>query len=418
MSERLRVVHVIDSLAASGGAENRLVDEVLSLTERFDQTLVRLYQRDDLAAPLEHAGVPVVPLGFDAARAGWSWPRASRRLARLVRSIEPDVIHTSLFSGNLVGQLAGWRSDVPVVSTFNRTGELALQRALQPGVASWRGALMQRIARHAARRGDVHYRAVGEYAAVTNTALMGLPSKAVTVIPRGVALPPRDAADGAGSPADRRPFGVPDGVPLFVNVARLVPEKGQHLLIEAFARVLAQEPTAHLAIAGAPGHAEAAVRDAIDSAGVGSAVHLLGFRDDARALVRAADVFAFSSVSEGSPGAVVEAMALGTPVAGFGIPPVSELTRGGRLGWLARPGDTGALADAMMAALHSPDSACRAAAARAFAEEHYTLAAVSERLGDLLEARAVSAPARRPPGRGARRGRGASAATSPRVRSG
>ena len=57
-------------------------------------------------------------------------------------------------------------------------------------------------------------------------------------MPRGVR--PRSAGDGgddalAGGRADRAAFGVPDGVPLFANVARLVPEKAQHLLVEAFA---------------------------------------------------------------------------------------------------------------------------------------------------------------------------------------
>ena len=48
---RVRVVHVIDSLAGSGGAENRLVDEVVALTPRFDQSVVRLFERDFFDAP-------------------------------------------------------------------------------------------------------------------------------------------------------------------------------------------------------------------------------------------------------------------------------------------------------------------------------------------------------------------------------
>ena len=88
---------------------------------------------------------------------------------------------------------------------------------------------------------------------------------------------------------------------MFVNVARLVPEKAQHLLVEAFAAARADLPGARLAVVGPPGPAEPAVRAAIERHGVAGAVHLLGFRDDARALVAAADVFAFSSLSEGRP---------------------------------------------------------------------------------------------------------------------
>src|SRR5690606_40160874 len=120
---------------------------------------------------------------------------------------------------------------------------------------------------------------------------------------------------GGGGGAGRGAFGLPDGVPLFANVARLVPEKAQHLLVEPFARVRAELPDARLAIAGAPGPAEGAVGAAVERTGTGDAVALLGHRSDARALVAAADVFAFSSLAEGLPGAGVEGLVLGAPAA-------------------------------------------------------------------------------------------------------
>ncbi len=118
---------------------------------------------------------------------------------------------------------------------------------------------------------------------------------------------------------------------------------------------------------------------------------LLGFRSDARELVAAADVFAFSSVSEGSPGAVVEAMVLGTPVAAFAIPPVAELTRGDEHAWLAPPGDPGALADAMLDAwAGARPQANGLTETQRWAAATYSLEAVAGRLGDLLEDRVRS----------------------------
>jgi hypothetical protein len=81
-------------------------------------------------------------------------------------------------------------------------------------------------------------------------------------------------------------------------------------------------------------------------------------------------------------------MALGTPVAAFAIPPVAELTEGDRYGWMAEPGSAEALGRAMLAAATDAGRDERAAAARAHAAEHYSLAAVARRLGDLLEQRA------------------------------
>ncbi|HKY68287.1 MAG TPA: glycosyltransferase, partial [Acidimicrobiales bacterium] len=378
----LRVVHVIDSLAGSGGAENRLVDEVLALDGRFSQRVVRLFERDYFDVHLAEAGVPVTALGFHASAAGRSWPAIGRRLAGVLAADRPDVIHTSLFTGNLVGQLAGARLGVPVVSTFNRTGDLDLQRTLQPGVATWKGRTMQAISRHVATLGDVHYRAVSDYVRTTNCGAMRLPESACSVIPRGIHVDL--AAVGA---ANRAAFGLPEASPLFVNVARLVPEKAQHLLVEAFARVRAEVPDAHLAIAGAVGPALSAVQAAIDRADLHGAVSLLGFRSDARALVSVADVFAFSSLSEGSPGAVAEALVLGTPVAAFGIPPVAQLTDGDAHAWLAEPSDPEALAHAMLAAWRGSDDKARRLATQRWATERYSLAEVAGRLGALFDER-------------------------------
>ncbi|HEY7069047.1 MAG TPA: glycosyltransferase [Acidimicrobiales bacterium] len=375
------VVHVVDSLASSGGAENRLVDEIEALAARdgLDQTVVRLYARDALQPRLEAAGVPVLALGYDARHAGRTWPLAARRLWAILRQRRPAVVHTSLFSANLVGQLAARPLRIPVVSSFNRTGDLGLQRSLQPGVAGWRGRTMQAVARTVARGGDVWYRAVSAYARDTNCALMGFPPEQVTVVPRGIDL---GALPG---PADRAAFGLPDGVPLVVNVARLVPEKAQHLLVEAFAAARRDLPDAVLAIVGSPGPAEPEVRAAVARHGLGDAVRLLGFRDDARALVAAADVFAFSSLSEGSPGAVLEALALGTPVAAFDIPPVAELTGGGRHAHLVPVGDVDKLGAAIVAAARSP----RSTAGREWAAR-FDLAAVADQLAALLSSRAAA----------------------------
>jgi glycosyltransferase involved in cell wall biosynthesis len=385
---RLRVAHVIDSLAGSGGAENRLVDEVVALTGRVDQVVVRLFEQDFLEARLAEAGVPVVALGFRAGRAARTWPVVARRLAGALRGWRPDVVHTSLVTGNLVGQLAAqgcplvpWSRGlgVPVVSTFNRTGDRDQLRGLLPGQSGWKGRVMHAVHSQVARSGDVHYRAVGRSALETNCASLGLPVSRATVVPRGVDV-------GSVAPADRSSLGVGPSDPLFVNVARLVPEKAQHLLVEAFAAVLAELPSARLLVAGAEGPNTGAVRAAVSRLGIDSAVTLLGFRSDARSLVAAADVFAFSSLSEGSPGAVVEALRIGTPVAAFDIPPVAEITGDGEHAWLAPTGAVDGLAKAMLAAHQAPDRAERAAAAQAWASQ-FSLPAVADQLGDLLDGR-------------------------------
>jgi len=375
---RMRVMHVVDSLAASGGAEQRLVEEAEAIADRFDQRVVRLYGRDELQPRLEQAGIPVIALGMTGRHAGRTWPVAVLRLRRALREWRPDVIHTTLFSANLTGQLAARTLGIPVVSSFNRTGDITLQRTLQPGVAGWRGRSMQAIAGRAARCGDVHFRAVSAYARDSNCELFDVPLERVTVVPRGISV-------GGAPAADRAAFGIADGIPLFVNVARLVPEKAQHLLVDAFAEVRDTLPDAELAIAGASGSAEPTVRAAIARHGLDGAVHLLGWRDDVRSLVAVADVFVFSSLSEGSPSAVLEAMVIGTPVVAFAIAPVVELTGGHAR--LAPTGAPGLLAHEMLAAYNAPERTTEIAGAQAWAAR-FALSDVARQLGDLLEWRA------------------------------
>jgi glycosyltransferase involved in cell wall biosynthesis len=233
---------------------------------------------------------------------------------------------------------------------------------------------MQAIARRAARSDDVHFRAVSAYAGASNRELYDVPAARVTVVPRGIRI--EDPVD-----ASRSSFGLDSGGSLFVNAARLVPEKGQHLLVDAFAQVRTEVPDAQLAIAGAPGSAEPAVRAAIERHHLAGAVHLLGWRPDVAALVTAADVFVFSSLSEGFPSAVLEAMALGTPVVAFDIAPVVELTGGHA--HLVPSGSTDDLARAMVGAVAAPDEG-GIEAARVWARR-FDLAKIVEQLGELLE---------------------------------
>lgn len=375
----MRVLHVIDSLAGSGGAENRMVEEVIAMGQRFEQRLVRLYERDFLQDRLEAAGIGVVALGFDAGRAARTWPLAAQQLRRVIVDWGPDVVHTALFTGNLVGQLAARPSGVPVLSTFNRTGDLDLQRTLHPAHVAWKARVMRAIGRRAARGRDVHHRALNAYTRDGNCRQLGLGPDRATVVPRGIAI------DRAALVTDRSLLGLPRSGPMFVNVGRLHPEKAQHLLVDAFAVVKAALPDAVLVVAGPSGPSESAVRAAITRHGLADSVHLLGFRADARSLMAAADVFAFSSLSEGSPGAVLEAMAVGTPVVAFAIPPVVELT--GRHARLAAPGSSVELGRLMVEAYRSPARVDEVAGARRWTER-FDLAVIAAELGDLLEGRA------------------------------
>ena len=109
--------------------------------------------------------------------------------------------------------------------------------------------------------------------------------------------------------AKRSELEIPDEAVWILNVGELIPRKNQARLIQAVARI----PNAYLTIAGR-GKLQDELIKTIKDLGVENRVKLLGYRSDVSELCQASDIFAFSSVQEGLPVALMEAMACGKPV--------------------------------------------------------------------------------------------------------
>jgi glycosyltransferase involved in cell wall biosynthesis len=155
-------------------------------------------------------------------------------------------------------------------------------------------------------------------------------------------------------------FWLPSGVPVVVNVAALVPHKGHKFLIDAMPHVLREMPDAHLIIFG-EGELQQALERQIKELHVEKHVLLAGFRQDVLQLMKTADLFAMSSVTEGLGSTLLDAMAMKLAVAGTDAGGIPEAVLHGETGLLAPPGDARALARALSALLRDP--ACRLALA-------------------------------------------------------
>jgi glycosyltransferase involved in cell wall biosynthesis len=294
------------------------------------------------------------------------------------------VIQTSLFLGNLVGQLAGRSLGIPVVSNLVLSGDVESLRLYQPGAATRRAQWLRAVAGWAARSDLVRFRALTEEVKATNSELLGIESSRVTVIPRGVPQPVR------ALPLSPAELGLPEG-PLVVNVGRLAPQKGQVILLEAFVSVINAVPNAHLAIVGREGEASAEVVAAIDRLGLTGSVTLVGHTTRVGDYLEKASVFAFSSLMEGLGTAVLEAMAVGVPIVAFDIPPVREATVDGRFGTLVPVGDVAGLATALTE--HLVSERRLDLAARDWVRDRHDLSRIAREVEALLaEAAASSAP--------------------------
>jgi glycosyltransferase involved in cell wall biosynthesis len=147
---------------------------------------------------------------------------------------------------------------------------------------------------------------------------------------------------------------IPDS-PRFVCVGRIAGQKGHLLLIRAVARLAAEGIGLQLVLVG-DGPMRADVERLIDELGVRQRVRITGFvgSDEVRREILEARALVVSSLAEGLPVVIMEALALGRPVVSTNVAGIPELVRPGVSGWLVPPGSVDDLAEAMREALATP----------------------------------------------------------------
>jgi glycosyltransferase involved in cell wall biosynthesis len=147
----------------------------------------------------------------------------------------------------------------------------------------------------------------------------------------------------------------PPAAPRAVCVGRLCVDKAQNLLVEAAARLAAEDRQFELVLVG-DGDLRPLVEERIRSLGLEGRVQLRGWLggEGVRAEIRAARCLVLPSLAEGLPVVLMEALALGRPVISTTVAGIPELVEPGRNGWLVPPGSVDALAAALREALEMP----------------------------------------------------------------
>ena len=130
----MRVLTVIDSLDPSGGAEQSLAAMAPALVAQGVELHVA-YLRErprSIAGPLREAGAAVHPLAGSGGRAG-----DVARVTRLVHSLRPDLVHTTLFEADQAGRVGARLARCPVVTSLVNVAYGRAQAAT-PGIAAWK----------------------------------------------------------------------------------------------------------------------------------------------------------------------------------------------------------------------------------------------------------------------------------------
>jgi glycosyltransferase involved in cell wall biosynthesis len=369
----IRLLYVIDSLVA-GGAESSLA----ALAPHYvragvELEVVYLHDRPGLQTVIARSGARVTFVGTHPSRFAWI-----RGLVGIVRDRRPDLVHTTLFEADVCGRPAARLAGRPVVSSLVNEG-YGESHLDDPGLRRWRVRAAQAVDAATARL-TPRMHAVSEFIADEMASHLRYPRSRIDVVPRG-----RDSAVlGRRSPerrsVARQGLGVTDGRPVVLAVARQEHQKGLDVLVDAMAEVRQAVPDVSLVVAGRDGAHTDALLAAVDRLDLGQTVRFLGARTDVGDLLCAADLFVLPSRREGSPGSVMEAMALEVPLVVSDIPQIREVVDES-CARLVPPEDHKRLGEAIVASLQEPVAA-EAAAHAAYARflDRFTIEVVARRM--------------------------------------
>lgn len=247
-------------------------------------------------------------------------PLALPPLAARIAKSRPDILYTLTVVPNIWGRLFGWALGVPALVAGFRT--------LRP--KQWEPLLWRCTNRLICNAEMLRARAVNE---------LGVPPERVVTVPNCVDTE-------RFRPVDIRP----DGPPRIVSVSRLVDDKDPLNMVEAFALVRGQLPEARLTLVG-DGPLRPRVEARLATLGLTHAVEIVTGCGEVRPHLARADVFALASRREGSPNAILEAMASGLPVVASRAGGIPDLVGHGRTGFLTTPEDPTDLAQALIRVL-------------------------------------------------------------------
>jgi glycosyltransferase involved in cell wall biosynthesis len=273
--------------------------------------------------------------------------RALWGLYRVIRRFQPSVVHTHAAKAGLLGRVAARLAGVPiVVHTYHGhvlrgyfgPAKTAFFRAIEALLGPFSDALI----------------AVSEAVKQDLVSLRVAPPDAIRVVPLGLDLVGFTADLPRG--ALRRVAGVPDDAPLVGMVGRLVPIKDVPTFLRAAVLVREARPDARFALVG-DGEERSAVEEERRRLGLDAALHLHGWRRDMEAVYGDLDVVVNSSLNEGTPVALIEALAAGRPVVATRVGGTADLLAGGAFGRVVPPGDPQALANAILDVLADPGAA-------------------------------------------------------------
>jgi glycosyltransferase involved in cell wall biosynthesis len=362
-ARKIRVLHLIHSVT-HGGIESELINWVLNFDQdqfevhvacfAFDRNREEAFLR---AAKL--AGIPVLLVPWSKYK---PFVRAARAVAKIVRELDIDVIHTHGYYGDALGAFAKLFVRVKVVSTVFVWGKYEFHRQLMQ--------IMDWIALHFVDKVTAHCDHTRDW-----TVRLGFSARKVSTLIAGFPAGNRPQITAAQRLEMRRAAGVKDDEILMVNVARIHPEKAHDQLIRSFKIVHDRYPNTRLWISGTGWDwLEDQYKELRAQLGLEAAVEFVGFRQNLWPMLGSADMMVHASHVEGVAIAILYGMAAGLPIVASDVGSLYEVLHQGETGLRVPENDIQGFANAIVKLIENPELAGELGArARRFVETDYSI---------------------------------------------
>ncbi len=341
-----------------GGIETLILEICKRLDTKKFSPKVCVFEKDGiLQNEFERAGIPVHALerkdGLDVT--------LPIRLALLLKRIGADIVHTHNHSVWLYGGIAARILSLPLVHTEHTSPDYNKEKWYK--IERWLSYITDRI--------TTVSNSVGKFMEERER----IASDKITVIHNGIDT--KIYSKYVDRDVKRKELNLADSDQIIGNIARFFPNKDHACLLKAFKLVVEKIPSAKLLIAG-DGPLRNELFELTEKLALTSTVKFLGNRRDIPELLRIFDVFALSSIKEGLPITLLEAMASEVPTVATDVDGNPELVVHNQTGYIVPARDPNSLADKIITLLMDKEKAKRMGEmGRVRAEEEFSFEKMS-----------------------------------------
>jgi len=346
---KLKIAHIITQLELGGAQQNTMFTVSHLDRERFEPILITGTGGilDDDARKLKDVNV-IFTDGLVRAIMPVLDIAALFRIYAALRRLKPDIVHTHSSKAGILGRWAAWLAGVPVIiHTFHGFGFHDFQNPL----IKWAYVFAERLTGFITNKFIV----VAE-GNIDKAVSHGIGKKEnYTVIHSGIdtqyyKTPFNDKA------SKRSELGLKDNAQVITTIGPFKPQKNLTDFFKAASIIAKQNPRATFLVIG-DGNLRPQFEHQIKELGISDKVKLLGWRRDTKEILAITDAFVMTSLWEGLPRSILEAMCVGIPVVANDVDGVAEVVKEGITGYLTPPRQPDQTAARILELLSNPSLA-------------------------------------------------------------